>query len=161
MSKVGLSSPWVNFYRELEALFAKDPEVKVIYDEEKNDVKLYVDNLAKADALAQLLPVERTFGNITITVTVIPANKEGASKIQLFRTAFEGNGAFDYTTSAEGIFTNPIHYVVFANEVVQYFNDDLSDAHGVRSTLYQDIAEDVFENHESVYFCTNVPEYLW
>ena len=77
MSKLGLSSPWVNFYRELEALFAKDPEVKVVYDEEKNDVKLYVDNLAKADALAQLLPVERTFGNITITVTVIPANKEG------------------------------------------------------------------------------------
>lgn len=158
MSKLGLSSPWVNFYRELEALFAKDPEVKVVYDEEKNDVKLYVDNLAKADALAQLLPVERTFGNITITVTVIPANKEGASKIQLFRTAFEGNGAFNYTASAEGIFTNPIHYVVFANEVVQYFNDDLSDAHGVRSTLYQDIAEDVFENHESVYFCTNIPE---
>lgn len=158
MSKLGLSSPWVNFYKELEALFAKDPEVKVVYDEEKNDVKLYVDNLAKADALAQLLPVERTFGNITITVTVIPANKEGASKIQLFRTAFEGNGAFNYTASAEGIFTNPIHYVVFANEVVQYFNDDLSDAHGVRSTLYQDIAEDVFENHESVYFCTNVPE---
>ena len=158
MSKLGLSSPWVNFYRELEALFAKDPEVKVVYDEEKNDVKLYVDNLAKADALAQLLPVERTFGNITITVTVIPANKEGASKIQLFRTAFEGNGAFNYTASAEGIFTNPIHYVVFANEVVQYFNDDLSDAHGVRSTLYQDIAEDIFENHESVYFCTNVPE---
>ena len=158
MSKLGLSSPWVNFYRELEALFAKDPEVKVVYDEEKNDIKLYVDNLAKADALAQLLPVERTFGNITITITVIPTNKEGASKIQLFRTAFEGNGAFNYTASAEGIFTNPIHYVVFANEVVQYFNDDLSDAHGVRSTLYQDIAEDVFENHESVYFCTNVPE---
>ena len=158
MSKLGLSSPWVNFYRELEALFAKDPEVKVVYDEEKNDIKLYVDNLAKADALAQLLPVERTFGNITITITVIPTNKEGASKIQLFRTAFEGNGAFNYTASAEGIFTNPIHYIVFANEVVQYFNDDLSDAHGVRSTLYQDIAEDVFENHESVYFCTNVPE---
>lgn len=158
MSKVGLSSPWVNFYRELEALFAKDPEVKVIYDEEKNDVKLYVDNLAKADALAQLLPIERTFGNITVTITVIPANKETTSKIQLFRTAFEGNGAFCYTATAEGVFTNPISYVVFENEVVQYFNDDLSDAHGVRSTLYQDIAKEIFENHEGIYFCTDVVE---
>ena len=157
MSKLGLSSPWVNFYREIEALFAKDPEVKVVFNEDDNDIKLYVDNLAKADALAQLLPVERTFGNVTVTVTVVPANKESASKIQLFRTAFEGNEAFSYTATAEGIYTNPISYVVFENEVVQYWNDDLSDINGLCSTLYQDIATNVFENHEGIYFCTDLP----
>jgi len=94
---------------------------------------------------------------VTVTVTVVPANKESASKIQLFRTAFEGNEAFSYTATAEGIYTNPISYVVFENEVVQYWNDDLSDINGLCSTLYQDIAANVFENHEGIYFCTDLP----
>ena len=69
-----LSSPWVEFYREIEALFAQDDEVKVVYEEEKNEVKLYVENARKADALAQLLPTEKTFGNVVLKITVIPAN---------------------------------------------------------------------------------------
>lgn len=43
------------------------------------------------------------------------------------------------------------------NKVVQYFNDDLGDAHGVCSTLYQEIAKDVFGEHEGIFFCTNLP----
>ena len=49
-------------------------------------------------------------------------------------------------------------YVIFANKVVQYFNDSLSDAHGVCSTLYQDIARDVFGDDCGVYFCTDLEE---
>ena len=46
-------------------------------------------------------------------------------------------------------------YVVFKKEVVQYFNDSLGDIHGVCSTLMQDIAKDIFEDTEGVYFCTD------
>ena len=46
-------------------------------------------------------------------------------------------------------------YVVFVKEVVQYFNDDLGDANGVCSTLYQDIAKRLFTSTEGVFFCTN------
>ena len=31
-----LSSPWVEFYRKIEALFEQDDEVKVVYEEENN-----------------------------------------------------------------------------------------------------------------------------
>jgi hypothetical protein len=43
---------------------------------------------------------------------------------------------------------------VFEKKVVQFFNDQLDDINGNKSTLYQDIAKDVFEKHEGVYFCT-------
>ncbi len=55
----------------------------------------------------------------------------------------------------DGIFSNDISYILFEPKVVQFFNDDLGDLNGLRSTLYQDIAANVFEDaHEGVFFCT-------
>ena len=65
---------------------------------------------------------------------------------------------FSYVEEVTGIFSNPITYVVFVNEVVQYYNDNLSDIHGLRSTLYQEIAKDIFETRLGVYYCTDLPE---
>ena len=49
-------------------------------------------------------------------------------------------------------------YVVFKNCVVQFFNDNLNDCHGLISTLYQDIAAEIFEdaNLNGVYYNTDV-----
>lgn len=148
-----LSAPWYNFYREVDALFAKDPEVKVVFDEEACEIKLYVENGRKADALMQLLPEEKVFGNITLKITVIPANACNGSKLDAIQEAFLGNPALEYVWQASTPLGN-YNYVVFKNEVVQYFNDDLSDIHGNRSTLYQEIAKDVFGENTGLFFCT-------
>lgn len=157
MANVKLSAPWMNFYREVVALFGDDPEIKIVFDEDDLVIRLLVEDAIKADALAQLLPAEKEFGNVVVKISVIPANQMQPSKISLIKTAFHGNPAFSYAASAEGIFTNPIHYVVFANKVVQYFNDDLGDVNGNRSTLYQDIAADVIGSGEGICYCTDVP----
>ena len=49
-------------------------------------------------------------------------------------------------------------YVVFQNTVVQFFADNLNDCHGIISTLYQDIAEELLtgEGAQGVFFNTNV-----
>ena len=80
------------------------------------------------------------------------------TKAQLYNAAFSGNAAFVNTIPVEGVFTNPILYVVFEKEVVQYFNDDLGDPHGNRSTLYQELAKEVFPEHDGVLYCTDVEE---
>ena len=54
MAKIGLSSPWVVYYREVNALFGQDPEIHVVFDEDKNELKLFVDNSSKAEALREL-----------------------------------------------------------------------------------------------------------
>lgn len=156
MAKVGLSAPWVKFYRELDALFTDDPEVHVVFDEDQFLVKLYVENVDKAEALMQLLPAEKTFGNVTLKITVVPANNTDVTKLELFQKAFSGNPALSYVRAVQGMFD--INYVVFQNKVVQFFNDDMSDVHGLCSTLYQEIAKDVFGDSLGVYFCTDVEE---
>ena len=154
--KIKLSPPWLSFFRKLEALFKGDPEITLRYIEDPIAVKIYVDNPYKAAALSELLPQSRNFGGTIIYVDVVPCNEDTKpSKATLFKTAFEGNPAFGYMIDLEDVFVNPIHYCVFAKEVVQYWDDNLSDPHGKVSTLYQDIAKDIFEDTDEVIFCTD------
>lgn len=158
--KLTLSSPWVLLFHEIEAFFKEDDEVRVVLDKEENNyiIKLYVEDEEKADALAQLLPSEKQIGNIKVTIAVIPPNKLGASKLSLFQKAFKGNPAVAYTKSVDGLYNNTLNFIVFKNKVVQYYTDDLGDINHVRSTLYQDIAKELFGEHEGIFYCTDKPE---
>lgn len=158
MDKLGLVSPWVDYYRKLEALFSEDPGVKVLLNNKHPEIKILVEDGAKAEALQELLPMNVTYGNVNVAITVVPANGPvlGEGRIDKIQKAFEGNEALAGICSVEGIFANPMNYVVFKPKVVQYFNDDLSDAHGIRSTLYQELAKEVFGEDGGVFFCTDV-----
>lgn len=152
-----LSAPWYIFYSEVNELFKDDPEVKVVYNEEANEIKLYVDNEEKAEALTELLPTEKIFGKVVVRLTVVPANMEEnkVSMADLFNKAFKGNPAFVNVVSTEGVpGAFQATYVVFAKKVVQYYADNLADPNGLTSTLYQEIARNVFGDID-VNFCTN------
>lgn len=163
MAKLGLSSPWVIFYNELNAFFARDPLVKVVYDENENVIDLYVEDAEKAAALTELLPTEKDFGAVKLQINVIPANVKYFGKntysttplTNLYKNALMGNEAVVGIKEIQGIFTNPITYVVFKKEVIQYFNDSLSDIYGQCSTLMQEIAKNIFANQTGIYFCTD------
>ena len=152
---VKLSAPWVTYVNELKAMFKRDPEITVMYDEAENEVKLYVAaNVSKADALSKLLPEEKTFGNVTLKIAVIPPNVNEDEDILLtFEKAFKDNPAFEYAFAAK----TPIgdyRYIVFANKVVQFFNDQMDDINGNKTTLYQEIAKEIFKDRLGVSYCT-------
>ena len=156
MANIKIAPPWIQFKNELGALFAKDPEVTVAYDNDTKVVKLFVQNQRKADALTRLLPSEKRFGNVSLGIEVIPENHD-KDIVALIKDAFAYNEAVsEIWTTDDTITTNPITYVIFQKEVVQYYDDNLGDAHGNRTTLYQDIARDVFEDRvNGVFFCTD------
>ena len=164
MANLKLLSPWVKYVKELEALFLEDPTVHVVYDEDNLIVNVYVDETEKADALNVLLPNILVFGDVNLTIGVIPANKKEKAcgdppdNATLIEHAFKGNGAFAFVQTVKGIFTNNLTYVVFKNKVVQYYTDDLGDIYGLESTVYEDIARDVFVEREGVYYCTDLPQ---
>ena len=161
MAKIKLAPPWVTFASEAAEMFRHDPEVHVVFDDENYRLTLYVDSGAKADALARLLPDEKKFGNVTLTINVIPANgfvDATNETADVFQAAFKGNDAFSFAKCIKGVFANDLTYVVFKNKVVQYFNDDLGDIYGQRSTLYENIARNLFGVVEGVFFCTDLPE---
>ena len=153
--KTRMAPPWVQYANAVQAMFEKDPEVDVVYDNEEKTLALLVENPVKADALQQIMPMEKEFAGIKLKINVIPANLK-MSKAQVYQAAFNGNPAFKTVVPVEGVFTNPLLYVLFAKEVVQYFNDDLSDAHGNRSTLYQELAKEIFVPQDGVLYCTDV-----
>jgi hypothetical protein len=149
-----LSSPWITFVNEIKALFEEDEEIKITYDQNSNELKLFVDNTDKADAISKLLPAEKEFGNVTLKIEVVPPNSEEDSKEKIFARAFANNPALSFIKTGETIF-GKISYVVFEKRVIQFYNDQMDDIHGLKSTLYQDIAKDVFGPVDRIYFCTD------
>lgn len=154
---LNLSAPWTTYYREMQALFKGDPEVRVLYNPEEPELKLFVDNCAKADVLTRLLPTKKQFGNVTLNISVVPANGKivTPSDENDFNIIFENNEALSYIWTVPAELGLNFTYVVFKNEVIQYFNDNLMDPHGLCSTLMQDIAADIFQV-PGVYFATDV-----
>ena len=158
--RLKMSPPWVTYVNKLQALFDGDPQIafNVNYNgEDGPSVVLACNNGDKVAALLKILPEEVEFGNVVLSVGVDGpvSNLAFTSAKQLYNTAFSGNPAFAYceAPAQEGYYFVDFTYVVFKNCVVQFFNDNLNDAHGLISTLYQDIAKDMFEA-KGVYFCT-------
>lgn len=156
MALLKLSSPWMNYYHEISAFFRNDPDVRIVYDEEENEIKVYVSDNKKAVALSELLPTEKVYGNVILKVTVVlPNSYSRIPADQLFDVALKGNTALSFIKTVQGVLSNNLTYVVFKKEVVQYFNDNLGDIYGNCSTLYQEIAKDIFNAIDGVYYCTD------
>ena len=152
--KLKIAPPWIQFANELVAMFGSDPEIETEYDNDNVSFTMKVANEIKADALAKLLPAKKEFGSVTMKINIIPAN-ELETPATLYRNALSGNPVFAFVYPVEGAFTNPITYVAFRRRIVQYYNDDLGDPHGNRTTLCQEIAKDIFEQKKGVFFCTD------
>ena len=141
--------PWTIVIRKLEALFDGDPQIafNTNFSGEGPSVVLSCNNGDKVAALQRILPSEVGFGNVKLAVVVdgIPSNRAFTSKVELFDTAFKGNPAYAYSIcpAEEGYQWIGTTYVVFKNCVVQFAADNLNDCHGIISTLYQNIADEV------------------
>lgn len=153
--KMKLSTPWVTYYRYVYALFDDDPEVAVTFSDSEKVLKLYVENDIKAQALEKLLPSEKWFGNVAVKIQVIPSN-DGDTTDALLRHAFSGNPILSRIVTAEGILSNPISYVAFEPSIIQFWNDDLSDLNGVCTVLPHEVAKNVFDDLDGVFFCTDL-----
>lgn len=166
MAKLKLSPPWDTYYQELNAMFKNDTSVNVVMDDDACEVKLYVDSGDKAEALRQLLPETKEFGGVTLKVTVVPANAPLQTRYvynkdfdeymeRMFLKAFEDNSALDDVVTVCGVFGFSACYVIFKKEVVQYYNDNMSDINGLCSTLYENIARDIFKPDLGAFYCTS------
>lgn len=150
-------SPWIIYAKQVNELFGKDEGVKVEFINDPPRLKLYVEGNNKADAIAKLLPSEKEFGNVVMPIEVVPSNWDD-SRMGLLKRAFEGNPIVKEFQTKE-VIGNTMEYVIFKKEVVQYANDNISDANGVCTTLYQDIAREILGQDEGVYFSTSTSNY--
>jgi len=145
------SSPWVHFVNELKALFSKDPEVHIQYEDGAYEVILRVDNQDKADALSKLISPEVIFGNVHFLVKIIPANISLENLAGIFNDAFSGNPAFSHFAHSTSLGYN---YALFSSTPAQFYDDNLANPSGVKTMLMEDIAKDVLTGVEGIFYTT-------
>lgn len=163
-ARLKILPPWTIMIRKFEALFDGDPQIacNTDFSGEHPAIVLACNNGDKVTALQKILPEKIEFGGVTLNVSVDgkPSNRAFKNKKELFETAFSKNPAFAYAMSPvdEGYNWFAMTYVVFKNCVVQVFADNLNDCHGVISTLYQNIADEILTGPgaEGVFFNTDV-----
>ena len=164
--KLNLQSPWVTYNNKIKALFANDEDISVSDVREDDDGVLTMaigsSDYHKYVALDRVIAKRVEFGNVTLRIKVVQLNhiETIEDTVELYKTIFEGNKIVrDIRVLPD--FTGTEHcFIRFNPEVVQFFNDDISDYDGNWSGLAQDIAKEVFQDCAAgVHFCTaNVHE---
>lgn len=163
MMNLKIEAPWQTYGKELKALFAMDKEIDVseVYEAENADFDFVVDvsvlNHEKFVALDRALVKRVTFGNVTLHVNLFDMENESVD-VDIFKTIFDGNPIVQDIVTKRDVTGTDWHYICFKPEVVQFFDDDMSDVNGNRTELAEDIARDVFADHLGVYFCTAAKE---
>ena len=151
-----LTAPWHIFRNKLAAMFELDEEVSVspVSDGENGKyITVSVSNHAKAAALGKILPKSVEFGIVPLTVTVTDVAAE-ETPAEIARAAFAYNRMVrDIRTDTDAAGAEHT-YVIFEPDVMQFFNDDLSDYQGNFNALFEDAARDLFDVDPSVNFCT-------
>lgn len=162
---VRIQSPWVLFYKEVYALFARDPQVNVMFDNDTPELKIQVKgNDTKAACLSRFFPKEKAFGNVILKCSVVGDDGQTVPDVNCddhtaIRAIFEGNDALSFIKDVQTPFDYSIVYVVFVKEVVQYYSDNMYDLYGATSTIYENLARDIFgmpfDNGDYCSFCTD------
>ena len=154
MENTRLVPPWNEYVIKIKALFEMDHEIQIRYDQDDVILYLFVDNSDKYEALINLLPEEVDFGGQKLTIKIIPANGEKNVR-QYMKTLFKENPVVHKIEDVAGPLSNPMTFIEFNKQIVQYYNDNIGDLHGNRTTVLEEIAREVFENKDGVFFCTD------
>lgn len=159
MGNLRILPPWSTYINKIKELFKEDPQIIINtdYDSEHPSISLATNNPDKASALLRLFPDEKEFGGATLNINIncyTFSNKEFTTAKELFETAFYKNPVLVRIIESDSWYA-PFTYVAFKNVVVQFYNDNLNDPDGYSSTLYQDIASEVFSDLNGVAYCTD------
>ena len=163
MVKVTLEAPWYTFQKKVKALFEQDPDIVVgdIYEPDNGKLNyafdIEVSKHAKFVILDKLLPRIKNYGNVNLGIVLYDEEDatDAMSGLDMYKILFEGNHIVKDIKELTDPMGMKHGYVRFWPEVVQFYDDDISDYSGNWNGLAADIAWEVFENDTSgVNFCT-------
>lgn len=156
--QVGIEAPWWRIYKEISNLFAPDKEIEISkMDESDPSVCKFTissKNAAKIAALEKIVKNHFVIGNVTLDISFEYIKDGGNITADDFEAAFEGNS--NYVTSkviSKGPFQD-ITYVIFAKEIIQFFDDDLTDIYGNFNGTVEEVASDICNKSSNINFST-------
>ena len=157
-NKIAISSPWITAVKKINALFAGDSDLDVIYDDDTKTIRIESINSYKITALQRILKPTLVFGNITLNIKCLVKDGNDTSVTSDFKTAFAGNPHIVDVIETPTPMSDAETYVIFKKEVLQFFNDDISDYYGNWNGLSEDIMRDLCNEKVRANFGTDVHE---
>ena len=150
-NELTLEAPWNTYRKMINALFKYDPEIEVgdVVDTigiESVDytISIKVRNHRKFEALQKLLPDRKVFGSVVVAIYLYDMENDKKNDIEMFKDLFRDNpivSNFEKIKLPDGSERN---FVCFRPEVIQFYDDDISDCYGNYNGLAEDIARAVF-----------------
>lgn len=150
-----MQSPWQTYLEKINAIFGDDPQINVSGKDAEGgvfEITVNCSSPTKYYAIKELLRPEIKMGNITVKVIVNNTSKR-VIDANLVAAAFEGNPHFSRILSIKAPTGEDIDFCVMESEVIQFFNDDLTDPFGNFNGLAEDILREITVESR-VGFCT-------
>ena len=151
--QVKLSPPQYTYSNFIKHSIGNDPCVRVLDLQETPHGDylqiINVDERRKAAALATILKRRKTFGNVKIRIEVRHCGRvvepvtEIRSILRLFEAALDTNRWFEFVESKQVFFGLKPIFPVFKKDVIQFFNDDLSDLYANFNGVVADVFREV------------------
>ena len=139
-------SPWQVYANATKALFGGDPDVTVTLENDAPRLVVRVHGADKAASIAELMPEDVEFGNVTLAIAVVPDNDSELTVADHIRRAFAGNPLFlDVVEVPLTPQTLGATYALFMPSCVQYYTDTLASPYGVATKSAQDVADEVLD----------------
>ena len=167
---VGLSAPWITYYKMVYNLLSVDNEILVDEDVKDNEDGTYEftiesSNEDKIISLSRILNDRVVFGNVTLITKFRCANDAVKFNIEIvhdafpsiedYDRAFSGNPFFVRTESIKDPTGASWDYAIFEAEIITFFNDDLTDykqnAHYIVADIVKEISGETSVGVSTVY----------
>ena len=165
----GIQAPWYTVYNKVVALFGNDEELQISNLSEVDDVPdngfkcgygftISSKNSVKLKSIEKILKRHFEFGNVYLNIDFVyePQNDDVITPSD-FKNAFAGNNILSKVQIVPTPAGVPQTFVVFAREVIQFYNDDITDLYGNFNGLSEDIARELFNDTDaSICYCTDI-----
>jgi len=178
MSKVNLANPITGHANELAAFLAKDADIHTKFEFKRRVLRIYVDDAAKAEALACVLKKRIELGKLYLDIAIYPPNgdkgygkkldvklndlEKGEPEVlkALWKTAFKGNKNFVRVLQAKDRTGTIWTFALFNRVAVQWLNDDIQNPELTTSALPETVVKTFAAEHLGVQVSTDVLR-LW
>ena len=155
-----MSAPWIAYAHKVIAAFEKDPDVTVdIGDADVSGgfltIEIICKNYVKYLALQEILKRPEPISNVRIDMVFTYSGTERDKQISLYETALGGNPYFNSVIQLSDPREETVKYTfaLFNNEIVQYFDDDISDYYGCNNMVPEDLFREVLKDDPEIRMC--------
>ena len=153
-----ISAPWIEYLHKVNAAFGCDPGITVDAGDADASggfltIELLCKSFSKCEALKKVLANPGEIGGVRIDMKVTYTGTEHDKEVELYKTALQGNPLFNSIWETEDPRFHCTHsFVLFNNEIVQFFNDDISDYYGCTNMVPEDLFREVLAPTAEVKF---------